>query len=169
ARSAPTTLARGAAMHARSPRSVPLTVEELEGRYAPTTAPWTLETFENLGNNASPAGWVRWTGSGGGTFASAVGSGLGSDTGFVSNGTSIDASRAWMSTPFDADVQVRAALQVNSLVPGQVFVRGQNLNTDKPNYYAVSVTRGMEVQLLRVVNGKTTVLGSVKSAAWFGG
>ena len=72
-------------------------------------------------------------------------------------------SRAWLSAPFAADVETSAAVYLNSAVPVHLFVRGSDLDTATPTYYAVAVTRGAEVQLLKVVDGKTTVLGSVRS------
>src|SRR5262249_36306243 len=41
--------------------------------------------------------------------------------------------------------------------------RGSNLGTATPSYYAVAVSRGLDVQLVRVSGGVTTVLGDVKS------
>ena len=60
-------------------------------------------------------------------------------------------------------------LYVDSLTPAQLIARGQALDTAHPTYYAVSVTRGLDVQLVRVVNGRQTVLGDVKSKTWVSG
>src|SRR5947199_32198 len=83
----------------------------------------------------------------------------------------------WLSETFDttaaggqpapADVEVTAAVQLNSLIPAQVLARGSGLNTATPTYYALSLTRGLDLQLLRVVNGSATVLADLPSAAWF--
>src|SRR5204862_235514 len=67
-------------------------------------------------------------------------------------GRYLDTSGNWVSEPVNA-----------------IFVRGQGLDTAKPTYYAVSVTRGLNVQLVRVVNGQQTVLGAVRSKAWVSG
>src|SRR5262249_19644093 len=64
------------------------------------------------------------------------------------------------------DIQVQADVYVNSLAPVQIFARGRDLDTTSPTYYAVSVTRGMELTLERVVNGKVTKLATLASADW---
>jgi hypothetical protein len=76
-------------------------------------------------------------------------------------------ARAWADVDFPADVQASAAVYLDTLVPAQLFVRGSNLNTAAPTYYAVTLTRGLEAQLIKVVNGVGTSLGSIKSSAYF--
>ena len=44
-----------------------------------------------------------------------------------------------------------------------MFVRGSNLGTTSASYYAAAVTRGVNVTLVRVVNGVETTLASMKS------
>src|SRR5262249_31316030 len=56
-----------------------------------------------------------------------------------------------------------AAIFVDSLIPGQVFARGSNLQTAAPTSYAVNVVRGLQANLVKVVNGVETTLGSIKS------
>ncbi|HEV2948843.1 MAG TPA: Ig-like domain-containing protein, partial [Gemmataceae bacterium] len=68
-----------------------------------------------------------------------------------------------------ADVVASADVFVNSLVPAQVLVRGKFLDTATPTYYALSLTRRLQVQLLRVVNGYTTVLAQMDSADYVTG
>src|SRR5205823_3278235 len=46
---------------------------------------------------------------------------------------------------------------------------GSGLDTVAPSYYAVSVTRGTELQLLQVVNGQTTVISTLQSNDWVSG
>jgi hypothetical protein len=65
-----------------------------------------------------------------------------------------------------SDLQVTAAVYLNSLIPAQVFARGTALESAAPSYYAVSLTRGLQVQLLRVSNGISTTLGQVSSTSW---
>jgi hypothetical protein len=149
---------------------VRLSVESLESRELPSSTPWQLETFETQTPRIEPTGWSQWSSSPSARFQVGIGEGFASDKGIASNATASNVtSRAWMSTPFDADVQVRASIHVENLVPGQLFVRGQNLNTSTPNYYALTVTRGMEVQLVKVLNGQSSVLSTVRSSTWFGG
>src|SRR5262249_53560818 len=85
----------------------------------------------------------------------------------VTASLSTTAARAWFNTAQPADVQVSADVYLDTLIPAQVFARGSGLNTTAPSYYAASLTRGMQVQLVRVVNGVSTTLGGVTSANWF--
>jgi hypothetical protein len=55
------------------------------------------------------------------------------------------------------------------LVPSQVFVRGRNLGGSSPTYYAASIVRGVEVQIVRVQNGKTVPLARLSSATYLSG
>jgi hypothetical protein len=79
------------------------------------------------------------------------------------------AARAWLGTPQEADVTASAALYAASLVPAQVLVRGSGLDTSTPSYYAVSMTRGLQVQLVKVVDGVSTILDQIKSADYVSG
>ena len=144
------------------PDRLPLSVETLEGRDQPTAGPWLVEPFQHGPAAGLPAGWGQWNNAGTGSFhVSPTTPGLG-DTGLLaSTGTSTTAARAWVTAPFAADVETSAAVFLNSPVPVQLFARGQNLNTTTPSYYAASITRGAQVQLVRVVAGKATVLGTV--------
>jgi hypothetical protein len=78
-------------------------------------------------------------------------------------------NRAWFNRYEPADIQVSSSLYVDSLMPAELIARGQNLGTTRPTFYAVSVTRGLDVQLVRVVNGQQTVLGDIKSKTWLSG
>ena len=63
----------------------------------------------------------------------------------------------------------RPPFYLDSLIPARVFVRGSNLDTATPTYYAASITRGLNIDLVRVVNGVETRLGSVKSSQYLSG
>ncbi len=134
-----------------------------------THVPTTLieQNFNNNLYRGLPAGWWSYTNTAGHMFQ-VSGASTDSDTsGIIKvNGSSGLVARTWANTPLPADVEVSASLDLNSLVPAQVFARGQNLDTDSPDYYAVSLTRGATIQLVRVVNGATTVLGSLTTNAW---
>src|SRR5262249_24439160 len=67
-------------------------------------------------------------------------------TGALSINAGTGVARAWYDALLPANVQASTALYLDSLVPAQLFVRGQNLNTDTPSYYAVSISRGLQVQ-----------------------
>jgi hypothetical protein len=79
------------------------------------------------------------------------------------------AARAWVAAPQPADVQVSASVRLDSLIPAQVLARGSSLNGAKPSYYALSVSRGLQVQLVRVVNGVATPLAQLTSATYVSG
>ncbi len=77
--------------------------------------------------------------------------------------------RTWETAATAAGTGVQADILVNSLIPVQLIAGGENLNSATPSYYAVSIIRGLEVQLLRVVNGVQTVLASLSSNYYFSG
>jgi hypothetical protein len=154
---------------ARRPRAQSnFDLEQLEARTAPAVL-YAVEPFVTATSTGLPTGWGQWT-SGGGSFAvDTAGAGLGDTGRLVTTGTSATSSRAWMAAAFDPDVEASAAVSLNSLVPLQLFVRGQSLGTTTPTYYAATVLRGVQVQLTKVVNGTTTALGSVKSLDYVSG
>jgi hypothetical protein len=152
----------------RARLGVRLTLERLEGREVPavTASPWTLETFDQTAPGALPAGWQLHSSDGGADIAASAARALGSDAGFRADGSSVNEARAWSPVVLPADAQVTADIYLDSLVPAQVITRGRALDTSAPSYYAVSVTRGMQVQLLKVVDGQSTVLATLNSTAW---
>ncbi len=77
--------------------------------------------------------------------------------------SSLAEARAWLDMPVPANSQVSASILLNSLEPLQLIMRGQKLDSNSPTYYAASITRGLQVKLLRVVDGVATELGSIKS------
>jgi hypothetical protein len=138
-------------------------VEQLEARNNPSG--YITENFDAVNAGQFPANWAQW------------GSDPNSQAAVVStthafngpNGLTINASvsnltaRAWSTTAVPTDEQSAAEIYLTNLIPSQVFLRGQNQNSATPSYYAVSVVRGLTVELDRVVNGVTTSLGSVTS------
>jgi len=149
-------------------KSRTLNLESLESREVPAAGDWLVEPFTKGITGGMPAGWNQWA------YESTTpiyqvdqaGQGLGGQGRLVSSAKSVSAGRAWINTYYNADVEASAAVFINNLSPTQLLIRGNNLNTDKPNYYAASVVRGTEVQLLQVVNGTTTLLGTVKSSEY---
>ena len=141
--------------------SRPLTrlLEALEPRDVPAAAPWLVEPFQRGPAAGLPAGWARSTGPTG--FHVDTAGGLG-DRGELA---STAAGRAWLTTAYAADVEASAAVYLGSPARVGLFVRGQNLTTAAPSYYAVRVTRGAAVELVRLDHGRETVLGRVTSAA----
>src|SRR5438045_9741988 len=106
----------------RGPGNARLAVERLETRDVPAAAA------------ALPAGWSQWSSSGAASFAGSAGD-------VASTGTSATTARTWLTGSQSTDVQASAAVHTDSLIPAAVFVRGQNLDTARPTYYAASITR----------------------------
>jgi hypothetical protein len=153
---------------ARKRRRSLLCAELLETRIVPTTA--VRESFDGVLPGQLPLGWAQWGSTPDASFAVSYGQALSPADGLVGTApTSSAVARAWVTQSLPADVQVSAALQLTSLIPAQVLARGSNLAGTTPTYYALSVSRGLQLQLLRVVNGSPTVLGQVQSAAYVSG
>lgn len=137
---------------------------------APPPAPPVVSVSQNFDATAAgarPAGWSSWSADGSGVFLASAARANSPANGFASAGGSVSAARAWSDTALPADADASAALYLDGIIPAQVFVRGTNLDTAAPTYYGVSVTRGLEAKVVKVVNGVETTLGSVKSATWF--
>src|SRR5262245_38136061 len=143
-----------------------LNVERLEQREVPATSPWMVEQFDQTAPGLLPDGWSIHSSDGASNFAASQAQALGSGASLRTDGTSRSETRVWANVVLPADAQVSANIFLNSLVPGQVLTRGQDLDSDKPSYYSVAVTRGMQVQLLKVIDGESTVLATLKSASW---
>jgi hypothetical protein len=144
-----------------------LAVQILEPREAPSATPWVAESFDGTTAGSLPAGWSQWGSDGRADAAVSSAQSLSPSNGLaITTASSSASSRAWVNQLAPADVQVSAAVDLGSLIPAQVLARGSNLGTPTPSYYAVAVCRGLDVQLVRVTGGVTTVLGDVKSQDW---
>ncbi|MDY3552507.1 Ig-like domain-containing protein [Gemmata sp. JC717] len=132
----------------------------------PATPGVVTQSFDSTPAGALPAGWSGWSAGTAGGFQASPTRALSPTNGLASAGLSNTAARAWADADLPADVDVSAAVYLDSLVPAQVFARGSNLQGGTPTYYAVTLTRGLSAQLVRVVNGAETVLGSIKSTAY---
>src|SRR5579884_1935555 len=145
-----------------------LRLEELEPRLVFTINLGTLETFDTTAPGTLPAGWSQWSSTG--TNAFAVSSSLSLDPPnslAVSSPTASGMNaRAWVNASQPANEDVGASVYLNSPIPVEVLVRGTHLNTTTPSYYAVSVTQGLDLKLLKVNNGTQATLGEVKSSSW---
>jgi hypothetical protein len=126
------------------------------------------QSFDTTAVGATPTGWQKWV-TANGTFGAATTRALSPANGFASNGGSLTATRAWATAELPADVDASVAVFVDSLIPARVFVRGSNLDTASASYYAANITRGVNVSLVRVVNGVETVLGSMQSDNYLSG
>ncbi len=146
-----------------------LRLETLELRDVPAAGSWLVEPFtKGLGSSPLPDNWVQWSDGPGGTVfkVDQAGQGLGGQGQLLSSASSATAGRAWINTVYSADVEASASVFVNSLATSQLMIRGRNLSTATPTYYGASVVRGGTVELVRVVNGVSTTLGTVKSKEW---
>jgi hypothetical protein len=150
--------------------SVRLRLEQLEQREMPSAFIIALENFDQTPLSSLPSNWLQWSSNGSSTFAV---SNLKADSGSNSLATNVASSnvtaRSWISTAFAADDGVQANVLADSLIPVQLFARGQNLNTSTPTYYAVTINRGVQIDLTRVVNGVSTSLGTLQSALYLTG
>ena len=129
----------------------------------PSGTPWLVEAFQRGPNAGLPQGWSQWSSDGTRDFAVSTAGGLGDAGQLVGSVPTGVTARAWLTNGYSADIETSAAVFLNSTASAQLYVRGQNLNTPTPSYYAVNVVRGAEVQLVRVDRGQSTVLGSVKT------
>jgi hypothetical protein len=124
------------------------------------------ESFDKAGDASLPAGWAQWV-TEGGSLGLSNAKALSAPNAVRISGGSHSVSRAWFKEPQPADVQVSAAVYLETLIPGQVIVRGKELDTNHATFYAAAISRGMEVKLERVTRGAVTAIGSMKSAKWF--
>ena len=123
------------------------------------------ESFDTTPPGGTPAGWRTWVSDATGTLGAGTGRTLSPPHGYASTGNTPTAARAWADLDLPADTAASAAVYLDTLIPARVFVRGTNLDTPTPTYYAAGITRGLEVKLVRVVDGVETVLGSLRLAS----
>ena len=130
-----------------------------------------MEPFQRASASGLPGGWSQWNSESAALIhqIDGAGTGLGDQGRLVSSASSVAAGRAWLNTKYSADLEVSAAVYLDTKVPVELLVRGARLNTSTPTYYAASVVRGTEIQLLEVHHGVTTVLGTVKSDEYLSG
>jgi hypothetical protein len=125
------------------------------------------ESFDGSAVGTMPSGWSQWSNNGGTSFAVSSAQAESAPHGLVSAGSSSQIARTWLTATQPANVQVSAAVYADGLIPALLLARGSNLATATPTYYALSVRRGLYVQLIAVVNGVSTTLGQISSASWF--
>jgi hypothetical protein len=149
-------------------RPAPLCLEELEPRLAPTASLGTEESFDTTTPGSLPSGWSQWSSTGAAAFAVSSTQSLSPPNALAISSPTLSTlnARAWVNTPQPANEEVSAAVYLNSLIPVEILDRGSNLDTNTPTYYAVSITRGLDLKLLKVANGVVTTLGEIKSANW---
>jgi len=133
------------------------------------TAPTVSEQFDTTAIGATPTGWQSWVSNGAGTAGVSSSLALSQPNSYALSGSSNTAVRAWSTTPLPAAVSASVAVDLNSLIPAQLFVDGANLNTSTPTYDAVTLTRGVQASLVQVVNGTTTTLATLTSSGYLSG
>jgi hypothetical protein len=144
-----------------------LSIEHLEARLVPTAGTSVRQSFDQAARGALPPGWEQWGNGRGAWFAASTGRALDGPGSLAGSGSSSATARSWAPAAEPADVQVSAAVYLDSMVPAQVIARGSHLDGATPTYYALSARRGLYVQLLRVVDGVVTPLADLSSAGWF--
>src|SRR5262245_33417103 len=122
------------------------------------------QTFNGATTGTLPRDWSQWDDEG--QFQATQSDSLSRQTGMQANGGRLQEARAWMDTPAPADVEVSSAIHLISPASGQVLLRGSNLTSNSPSYYAVRIHRGIEVELLRVKDGASTRLGILRSSQY---
>jgi hypothetical protein len=149
-------------------RPVILRLEELESRLAPTASLGIEESFDTTAPGSLPAGWSQWSSTGANAFAVSSAQSLSAPNSLAISSPTASGmnARSWVNTAQPASEEVSAAVYLNSLIPIEVLDRGSNLNTTAPTYYAVAVTRGLDLKLLKVTNGSVTTLDEIQSANW---
>jgi hypothetical protein len=150
------------------PRRVAPCVERLERRDAPAAAPWLAEGFDTVPAGALPPGWAQWASAGPPAFQVSAARAWSLPQGLASTpaGSRV-AARAWYATSEPADVLVGASVFLDTAAPAGVLLRGARLNGTRASYYALTISRGLDVQLLRVVNGVATTLADLHSTQYF--
>lgn len=128
--------------------------------------PGVNESFDTTATGALPAGWQAWANDGASRVQVSAGASVSPANALVASGDSPTQARAWATGLTAADATVSASVFADSLIPAGILARGQNLTTAAPTYYSLTVTRGLTVQLNKVVNGVSTTLATVRSTAW---
>lgn len=134
----------------------------------PISGPTISESFNSASTGGLPSGWSRWSTDGSLGFGASSTRAI-DGLGLQSSGSTTRASRAWDDDALPSNVQATASIYVDSLIPAQIFVRGSDLTTISPDYYAVTVSRGLNVSISKVVNGVSTELATLKSNVYTSG
>lgn len=133
---------------------------------APPAGVVVRQAFDTTPAGTRPADWRNWTNDGTTGFAASTTRALSPTKGYAGSGGSLTTARSWLAAVQPADVQASASLYGDSLIPGSVLVRGANLDTASPTYYALTAVRGTQVKLVRVVGGVETTLATVRSTEY---
>lgn len=146
-----------------------VSLDDFSGIGDPPPAVSVAQSFDTISVGSAPSDWNGWATDSLGWFKAESDRALSPANGFASGGLTSTAARAWSSADLPADVDASAAVYLDSLVPVQLFVRGADLQGSAPSYYAVTLTRGLQATLVKVVNGTETALGTVRSTSYLSG
>jgi len=115
------------------------------------------------------ADWNQWSSTGSNSFRVQSGVGLNSSAGLIADGQSFTSARLWQKTAATADTDVRFSVRADSLEPVELIVRGSGLGSRIPTYYGLRVTRGLDLELVQVVEGKVTPIALQKTQKYLSG
>jgi hypothetical protein len=135
----------------------------------PPASSGNRESFDTTAAGTLPAGWKQWSSDATGRASVSAARSLSPANALTVDGSSVTRARAWLDAVQPADVSVGVSVSADSLIPAGVIVRGANLNTAAPTYYSLTLTRGVTVELKRVVDGAETTLGTLRSTAYVSG
>ncbi len=124
------------------------------------------ENFDAIPAGTIPPGWqtaISWAP---GQWSTTQAEAASLPRALTSSGGSTTVAAAWPDQVFPADVRAAVSVYADSLLPARLIIRGNNLDSATPSYYAVQLRRGLDVALIRVVNGQETVLGTLRSQQW---
>ena len=124
--------------------------------------------FDATPVGSRPDGWKAYVNDGTAGFGASVPR-AGKTQGFTATGGTNTVARSWYGVAQPADVQATASLYADTLLPGTLLVRGANLDTAKPTYYGLTATRGLDARIVKVVDGVSTTLGTIKSKDYVSG
>ena len=137
--------------------------------FAVLAPPGVNEAFDTTIPSKLPENWNSWSNNQPKAFGVGTGRVLSPTQSLASNGLSTTLSRAWLGSAIAADAGASVSVYADNLIPSGVFIRGSQLDTARPTYYSLSVTRGLKVQLNRVVDGTETVLATLRSTEYVSG
>lgn len=149
-------------------RNVRLHVEQLEEREVPS-AVFGTESFDQVTKPALPPGWEQWASDGNNAYTTSSVRSVSGTQSLSSTAISSTSSRFWNTSVASADTGVQASIYIDSLVPTQLIIRGSDLDSATPTFYALTVTRGVTIELSRVVDGVSTTLANLKSTSYVSG
>ncbi|HVK11085.1 MAG TPA: Ig-like domain-containing protein [Gemmataceae bacterium] len=144
----------------RSPagKRPPLALQSLEARDTPAGL-WSAEPFD-----AAPALPADWDAVATGDLRPAAAA-----TGLAGALTLAPGTRAWERSVLPADAAVEARVRLDGAGPVQLLLRGRNLASATPTYYAATIARDGSVRLQKVVNGAASQIARTPVQAWGAG